>query len=575
VEIICGSCGGHCKVNAFGITVACPHCSDHLFISEEAATNAKGPLVISSARRAAPEQESDSLEEATILPGSPSTTPQAASNGDADTQTEFVLEEPKQIVTEFPELDFSKTKDTPEQPVDKTTDPSPSEKIPQEGQTVSATVQQSETTVEPAEHAQTETTATETTATETTATETTATESTATESTADQSTATESMATADAGNYAPPDLAAAIAAFSGTQGNSNADQKPTADEAQNRSAHELPVATPEADSDENSYETSNAEMATASSAEHTFDFSFAGKPVSAVPVQTDTEDKAASASILNDATDPAATETVSTETVSQSRTKPAESQQSAGKTISWNLFILVLSYASAVTLALIYLLMTNRAHQLESLPDVKLPGKAFRIIPEGAALPSGHALQIGESQQFGNVLVTVTQITREPLVLEHFSGDARKNITRESVIKLWLKLKNISQNQVFSPLDEHLLLSRATDPKTNLIRANNFVCQTTQKKKSGNLVYVFDLPESSGFHFAGMDAFPPLEPGEEMEFYIPTTEDNLDDLKGKLVWRVHIRKGLHERIAEDKNILVGVTTLFEVYFHSGQIKSAS
>ena len=103
MEVICGSCGGRSKINSFGLTIVCPHCSEHLLISEEAAQNAEGPVVVSPVKEESPvEQKQDALEEAAILLGSLSSTQLSSSNNDADTQAEFVLEKPLEMVTEFP-----------------------------------------------------------------------------------------------------------------------------------------------------------------------------------------------------------------------------------------------------------------------------------------------------------------------------------------------------------------------------------------------------------------------------------------------------------------------------------------
>lgn len=82
-------------------------------------------------------------------------------------------------------------------------------------------------------------------------------------------------------------------------------------------------------------------------------------------------------------------------------------------------FLMVASYASAVTLILIYVLFLRpvRTHQLESLPDLKPPVDAsgevgMKVAPPQINVAPGHVLRLGESRRFGNVRVTPLKVTR-------------------------------------------------------------------------------------------------------------------------------------------------------------------
>lgn len=243
--------------------------------------------------------------------------------------------------------------------------------------------------------------------------------------------------------------------------------------------------------------------------------------------------------------------------------------------VSRTAFVAVLSYASAATIALIYVLLAwlnSRAHQLESLPDLRPElhdGKAALILaPEDAPMPPGHTLALGETRRFGSVEVTPLRVTRGTIEFEHFSGrpDYRR-APSGPVLKLWLRFRNVSQDQRFAPLDRLLLLTRTFDQFGGDPRANNFVAPVDQKRRDGHRVFVYDLPVDGEYALVGQDAGKEIGPGEELVTFIPTTEEGLSALQGPLVWRVQFRKGYNP------DSLRGVTTLIEVTFDSDEIQS--
>lgn len=245
-----------------------------------------------------------------------------------------------------------------------------------------------------------------------------------------------------------------------------------------------------------------------------------------------------------------------------------------GRGVSRGWFVLVLSYASAVSLALALVIWRSSGvdpHVLENLPDLKPPQKggqiALQLAPEKASLPAGHTLRLGEERRFGNVIVSPRKVTRGPLEFVHFSGDeSRSREPTGDVLKLWLEFENVSEDQVFAPLDRELLFSRTLEEGTGRLRANNFVCRLEDKDGGGQKVMLYDLPQTSEWELRGQNLGRKLRPGERRAIYIPTSEKGLDALEGKLVWRVHFRKGYHPESRR------GVTTLIEVVFSSEAIR---
>lgn len=240
-----------------------------------------------------------------------------------------------------------------------------------------------------------------------------------------------------------------------------------------------------------------------------------------------------------------------------------------------NLFVVALaSYASAITIALLYLLFqraTADPSQLESLPDVAPleEHEVLRRVPVDAEMPPGHTLALGESRRFGNIEITPLRVVREPLAFVHFSDrdDLNKPDT-EPVLKLWVRFRNVSDDQLIAPLDGRLLFTRAYRPESGEIWANQFVCSLDTKRDAGDPVLVFDHSPAAEFDLVDQHLGRVLEPGESYETYIPTTEEALDSLTGELVWRVHFRKGYSPSG-------YGVTTVVEVRFNESGIESPS
>lgn len=263
--------------------------------------------------------------------------------------------------------------------------------------------------------------------------------------------------------------------------------------------------------------------------------------------------------------------------------KPAPAQQSVydavyssrrGKIIPNPVFQVWLSYTILLTAGLlmaIYYIFTATTRQLESLPDVKpveRSGQVFRdLVPEKAKMPPGHTLALNQTQRFGNIEVTPVRVTKGPLTLEPraYVGNAAETENVGTVLKLWLKFKNVSEDQVIAPLDDDLLFFR--HPR-NYRKANNFVCRASEKSEDGNLVFIYEHWTEGDQELKDANIGAELKPGEEVTVYIPTETEGWSELEGPLIWRVHIRKGY-----SPKNF--GVTTIFEVEFDSGTIQSES
>ena len=240
--------------------------------------------------------------------------------------------------------------------------------------------------------------------------------------------------------------------------------------------------------------------------------------------------------------------------------------------VSRRLFVFVLVYASlasAVCLALAFVVAQHRTSQLESLPDVvprqDRQGEILREVwPEQAQLPPGHTLRLGETGRFGNLRVTPLRVTREPLAFTHYQGTQTRP-PAGTVLKLWLKFENFG-GVPFAPLDRELLFTRVVQSGRDYrVRANNFLAPAGDRS-ADSLVLVFDHVTSGDWDLAGQQLGQVLAAGETGETYIPTGTD-LPNLSGPLVWRMHLRKGIASNGW-------GVTTLVEVVFDADDVHAS-
>lgn len=236
--------------------------------------------------------------------------------------------------------------------------------------------------------------------------------------------------------------------------------------------------------------------------------------------------------------------------------------------------LLLLSYASAITLGFAWLFFQSLKSKesdygLESLPDVAPLKKnvSLRLVPEREEMPAGHDLEIGDSQRFGNIKVTVVKVTRGPMQFVHFSGKPNKTrLPTAPVLKLWLKFQNVSKDQEIAPLDAHLLFAKSGKDRFTW-RGNQFVCREEDKaNRDKRKVLAYDHVIQGEWDLANLPLNKPLKPGESREYYVPTCENDLETLTGDLLWRVHFRKGFGPQGR-------GVTTVFEVHFASKDIQN--
>jgi hypothetical protein len=236
----------------------------------------------------------------------------------------------------------------------------------------------------------------------------------------------------------------------------------------------------------------------------------------------------------------------------------------------------VLGYAIALTLLLLFFLLTGRIsfstnHALESLPDIRpLPPTEFRKVPEGTTLPDGHAMRLGESRRFGDVVLTPIRVTREPLKFQGFlSGESEESLTTVPVLKLWLKFENVADDYGFPPFDAGLMSYRSPPTSTDESTAvNSFLILTASSKDKSSRVLNYLQTMDSNFVLTGQESARVIMPGQTLSTFVACSEEIAAiPVTGEtdFTWRIQFRKGVHQSSGN------GVTTLVDVNFSGSDI----
>ncbi len=249
--------------------------------------------------------------------------------------------------------------------------------------------------------------------------------------------------------------------------------------------------------------------------------------------------------------------------------RSANGRRAAVIVVSSVVLITLVSYASAITLLCLYLVMT-RPSTLD-LPDLAPPSKSKKVttliyLPPGKLLPPSNQMQLGETRQFGSVRVTPVRVTRGLVAFSYYKPEEDEARAPEGpVLKLHLRFDNVSRDQEFTPLDWPLVYTKEPNRKEyGLFKANNLVFNVADRDRPSKHVYIFDIP-SSEWLLREQNLDHELPPGDSLETFIPTTAHDIEALSGDLVWRVHFRKGYNPTSFR------GVTTLIEVLFKSSDI----
>ena len=222
------------------------------------------------------------------------------------------------------------------------------------------------------------------------------------------------------------------------------------------------------------------------------------------------------------------------------------------------LVIPLISYSIFATIAVIYLRFYQpgpppQPHPLEMVPDIEGKNKGAKRqkahiifrgrqklpLPDHLKTTLGQAIRIGdlevspESVQFKIVTFLVPKFDPAP------SGD--------ECLVLNLRLKNVSQDVVFKPMDPYFDLRwKENKDETNLGMPFTYLTVGDQRFFGPNSLADID---DNHVTLAGQHFDKELKPGDEMSTFVCTDWEDpvkqaVESASGPMLWRVQVRRGL-------------------------------
>ncbi len=208
-----------------------------------------------------------------------------------------------------------------------------------------------------------------------------------------------------------------------------------------------------------------------------------------------------------------------------------------------------------------------------------------------AALPPNQIVQLGKKLRLGDLEIEPLNVDREVVSVMVHAGDKPQPCPYPSLV-LTLKLRNVSDNVIFQPMDPYF--DRRWEPK----------------KGDAPPLTILEMPGKGKeqFLFGGPANYQPppkspewvvrpergadlgdtsrqiLNPGEEKQFFVCTdggvkpddkgkdAAEAIDEYRGKLLWRVHLRRGL---VVVNPRRYVPVSTVIGVEFTDEDYRKSS
>ncbi len=235
-------------------------------------------------------------------------------------------------------------------------------------------------------------------------------------------------------------------------------------------------------------------------------------------------------------------DSVASEPSAPAHPQPTELEADERRRTSW-WQILVASYASAVTLALIWILLTGRGLRPRNpAPEPSDPAGQLELRRPGPSrpgrpappLPARNVAALGTVIRVGDLEVEARSVTRRSVDLVRLDGFTGETRQVEGVLVLSLVLANRSADQPLHPLEPSFVRdsSQADD-------------QSFLETADGRRISTLHLATESEWSVADQH-FPTLQPGEAAETIVVSEPVQPGDLSGTLTWHVKLRTGTYQ-----------------------------
>ncbi len=217
----------------------------------------------------------------------------------------------------------------------------------------------------------------------------------------------------------------------------------------------------------------------------------------------------------------------------------SEEEPAPGK--AWST-VLLASYASATTLAIAWLLLTQRGREgrpvepppaLDRRAHPGLQSALSRSIEPPKPLPADRIAVAGQVLKLGSLEVRPVDIRRQDVFLRRFdlAGRSDPSVGGKDAFVVRLRLQNTSKDLAFAPVDQAF------------VRERGGVVDSYVETASGSKIYPFPLAVESELSIVGQD-FAALRPGESRTVSIASAPDVPGDDQGPFLWRIRLRTGL-------------------------------
>jgi hypothetical protein len=238
-----------------------------------------------------------------------------------------------------------------------------------------------------------------------------------------------------------------------------------------------------------------------------------------------------------------------------------------------SLLIILIPYSILMTIIVLiqYFNQQRTPHPLEMLPDLgNPPAKKVGQAPPpvlnlssyvrykaDAALPPHLITTLGQPIQVGDIEITPLSIEQKRLLFKWRTGQYKPELSEFEALVLNVKLKNLSKDTEFRPLDlsfDYIWKEEKSHPISRLPYTH---LEFNGKRYCGPFQWKASVTKNQPGQFAGSDEYVEgqeeynrvLLPGEEVKTAIVTDPADqvagaLRNYRGKLLWRVQVRRGL-------------------------------
>jgi hypothetical protein len=194
--------------------------------------------------------------------------------------------------------------------------------------------------------------------------------------------------------------------------------------------------------------------------------------------------------------------------------------------IDWP-FVLISSYASALTVALFWLFWTGR---ITSSPSLETSSDATSVPAfKSTPAPAQNAIDLGMTRRIGDLELSPRSIVHravELIRLESASGEQRE--TPDAYV-LTLRLTNRSQSVAFPPLDAAFVRDSNGNSDQSFIETSD-----------GRRISMFPLAPESEWSIQDQ-VFPTLKPEESVETVIVSQPVPKGRFQGPMTWHLRLR----------------------------------